>query len=152
MKGKIEIFSIEIEIKKGKKLIVCLVYRSPSTHSEEFFQGFDQFLSRAQSSRSDCVILGDSNFDLLNLNGFNLEFLNLALSYDLYPVNLIPSRITAQSATLIDNIFVSSNLLRQAFCDVLFQPASAHLLIICMIHSIKTSAKNLSKKVYRYER
>ena len=107
------------------------------------------FLSRAQSNRSECVILGDFNFDLLNLNSVNLEFLNLALSHDLYPVNLIPSRITAQSATLIDNIFVSSNLLRQAFCDVLLQPASDHLPIVCMKNSFKTSAKNLSKRVYR---
>ena len=147
--GKIEIFSIEIEINNGKKLIVCLVYRPPGAHPEEFFQEFDMFLSRAQSNRSECVILGDFNFDLLNLNSVNLEFLNLALSHDLYPVNLIPSRITAQSATLIDNIFVSSNLLRQAFCDVLLQPASDHLPIVCMINSIKTSAKNLSKRVYR---
>ena len=57
-----------------------------------------------------CVILGDFNLDLLKFethSGTN-DFLNILVSSYFQPQILQPTRITDNSATLIDNIFFNS--------------------------------------------
>ena len=45
IEGKIETFSIEIEVSEKKKLLVCLVYRPPSANPEDVLHDFGKFLS-----------------------------------------------------------------------------------------------------------
>ena len=52
--------------------------------------------------------MGDSNFNLLDLSNHNVDFLNFIMSNDLYPHVSVPTRITGQNTTLIDNIFINS--------------------------------------------
>ena len=56
-------------------------------------------------------ICGDFNFDLLQIDTDNViqYFLNLPCSYALLPHTLQPSRVTENTATVIDIIF-SNNL------------------------------------------
>ena len=53
----------------------------------------------------DFIFMVDFNFDLLTLNGANFFS-----AHDLFPIVNIPTRVTSHSATLIDNIFVGSNI------------------------------------------
>ena len=57
-----------------------------------------------------CYLLGDYNLDLLNADDHRLtgEYLDLLTSYCYLPVINRPSRVTATSATIIDNIFTNN--------------------------------------------
>lgn len=57
-----------------------------------------------------CVFMGDFNINLLNSDSQALtgEFINPLCSYSFQPHILQPARITGNSATLIDNIFLNS--------------------------------------------
>ena len=65
-------------------------------------------MSKVKKSGNEFVCMGDFNYNLVNASGDSLEFLNLIFANDLYPVVTLPTRVTEKSATLIDNIFVSS--------------------------------------------
>ena len=54
-----------------------------------------------------CTLLGDYNLNLLNLESHNPtgDFVNTLASYFFQPHIIKPTRITDDSATLIDNIF-----------------------------------------------
>ena len=56
-------------------------------------------------------LIGDFNINLLKTNVFNshAHFLDLLGSYHLLPHIFLPTRITDNSNTLKDNIFLSSN-------------------------------------------
>ena len=54
-------------------------------------------------------VCGDLNIDLLKSNDHKktAEFIDTMFSFGFYPLIIKPSRITKDSATLIDNIFVN---------------------------------------------
>ena len=77
--------------------------------------------------------MGDFNFDLLDLQAKNLDFLNVMLSFGLFPLNSIPAQLTDHSATFIDNVFVSEVLVENSTCDVLTHSGSDHLPFLCSL-------------------
>ena len=127
MEGKVEVFSIEIKF-DGKKNIICMVYNPPSAHLDDFVGGMSQLISKVPSGASH-IVMGDFNFNLLDLSSHNVDFLNFMISNDLYPLVSVPTRITGQSSTLIDNIFVRSADLKLCYADVTF-PGSDHLPLV----------------------
>ena len=72
-----------------------------------FFQFYNELLLRV--SRRSLIITGDFNIDLSNLTNNNSAntFVNLNCSFGLYKLITTPTRITVNSATLIDNIFTN---------------------------------------------
>ena len=143
--GKLEILSIEAQIDK-RKILISSVYRPPSATPDDFVGDFEQFVTNVLRRNRECVFIGDFNFDLLKLTGPNLGFLNLMLCHGYYPTVTIPTRITEHSATLIDNIFVSSDLIAQCHSDVSVTPGSDHLPSVCTIRSI--SKPKIAKEKY----
>ena len=59
-----------------------------------------------------------------------LIFSNFMVSNDLYPLVSVPTRITGQTSTLIDNIFVRSADLKLCYADVVTFPGSDHLPLV----------------------
>ena len=51
IEGKAEIFSEDIVIHEDKKIVICLVYRPPSTPSVEFLDLFDDYLFKVLSEK-----------------------------------------------------------------------------------------------------
>ena len=78
--------------------------------------------------------MGDFNFNLFDLTGHNIDFLNFMISNDLFPLVSIPTRIIAQTATLIDNIFVQSRDLNVSCTDVIPYHGSDHLSLLAVIN------------------
>ena len=63
------------------------------------------------NENKEVYICGDFNLDLLNIDTdhFTQYFFNLLCSYGMLPLVLQPTRVTENTATVIDNIF-SNNL------------------------------------------
>ena len=64
-------------------------------------------LSKTKRENKQVYIMGDFNINLLNSEKHNLtsEFLQLMYSNSYLPLINKPTRVTATTATLIDNIF-----------------------------------------------
>jgi len=138
---KVEFFSIEIELNGKKKYIISMVYKPPGAHLDDFIEGFNELLAKIPLECSH-ILMGDFDFNLLDLSGTNGDFLNFMISSDLYPFVGALARLTSQSETLIDNIFIQSGYLHRSFADVRVCPESDHLLLIDKIdHPVKKLRK-----------
>lgn len=81
-----------------------------------------------------CYFFGDYNINLLSSEGnlFNNEFIDMFCSFSFYPVIDKPTRITKDSATLIDNMFTNKpDTVRES--GILFGDISDHLTIFSVI-------------------
>ena len=93
----------------GSFVIGC-VYRPPKSNIDDFLLvKLEQILVYIRDNcKNDIVIHGDFNIDLkLRENSFADRFLILMSSFGLMPVILRPTRITVNTRSIIDNIFVS---------------------------------------------
>ena len=114
--GLTESIFVEIISKNGKKFILGSIYRPPNTKIEQFSNNLSDIIHKARNTGSklipEIVIRMDHNVDLLKgtqhtpIHNFIKDISNI----NLLPTITCPSRITSQSATLIDNIYVSKQL------------------------------------------
>ena len=77
---------------------------------EQILQFINEFASVIQSLKNNnkhIAIAGDFNLNLLKINQNELcsDFLDLLMTYGMYPQITLPTRLTDKSVTLIDNLF-----------------------------------------------
>ena len=91
-----------------------------------------------------CYIMGDYNIDMFRLNEHSptQEFVESLFSHMFVPLINRPTRITAHSGTLIDNIF-TNHLTPNLFSGILINDLSDHLPIF--VYTFKESLP-LSKR------
>ena len=95
-------------MKENCRLLIISIYRSPNANAIPFIDKLSELISIISGNGYDEIILcGDINLDILNYdnNENTLNLLNSLTSQSLIPIITKPSRITNQTATLIDNIF-----------------------------------------------
>ena len=104
--------SVFVEIINSKKnnIIIGCIYRHPCMTINDFIECFAPVLEKISSEKKTVILLGDFNIDLIKCSTDHKtsEFFNLISSHDLLPYITLPTRITARSRTLIDNIFSNS--------------------------------------------
>ena len=80
-----------------------------------------------------CYFFGDYNINLFNYGSHNLasQFIDMMYSFSYVPLINRPTRITKNSASLIDNIFTNNyNVLDKSMQAILITDISDHLPII----------------------
>ena len=100
----------EIMLKNGKKFIAGSLYRAPDSCPDTFLHNFKEIVNKVLNVEHKELIIGtDHNMNLLNSTRHKLmeEFLDIILGYNLLPLITRLTRITEQSAILIDNIIIS---------------------------------------------
>ena len=157
----IENVFIEIENKCGKNLIIGILYKPPNYNLNRFLELLDIELEKIVQENKYVYIMGDFNIDISqsvqstihvaqkdfnnyheNESGSN-KFLDILSSYSLFPSIKIPTRITPQSATLIDNIFTNTSD-KENNSGVFSYDVSDHLPIFMISSQLKF--KNFQKK------
>jgi hypothetical protein len=124
---------IDKDVFKTKaNIIVGEIYKPPNTSVMDFAENIETLLSVLCSKKYLCYLMGDFNINLLNADSHNPtnSFLNCMLSYNYFPLINRPTRITGQSATLIDNIFCNALELicvERSLSGILYQQMSDHL-------------------------
>ena len=112
MNESIESIFIECRHPGKQSIVIGSIYRPPNTDVSIFNSDLLSILNIIHNGyRNNLVIIaGDFNLNLLNSNSHaaTAEFVNNMLSYNFISAINKPTRITEQSATLIDNIFVNS--------------------------------------------
>lgn len=126
----------------GKKFVIGVLYRPPSSNVKAFLSYLDAILPYLVTNFDNIVILGDLNVNLLNENN------RISPIFNTYGFNQIirePTRITINSSSLLDPIFIKSSfkvaLSGALNCDVL----SDHHLVYAKINIPRI--KNISKTV-----
>ena len=104
----IECLFIEIEL-NGFKIYIGIIHRTPDSDVRIFCDHLMNILEKLKLRNQPCYLMGDYNIDLLKHATHNptSEFLDLMFSNSFIPLVNKPTRITSNSATLIDNIFTN---------------------------------------------
>ena len=106
--------SIFIEVNKDqlnttKNILIGVIYRPPNQDMDIFNEKISEMLETIRKEEKFCYLLGDCNINILNYESHRLtgDFVDLLSNYSFLPLITRPTRITASSATLIDNIFTN---------------------------------------------
>ena len=91
---------------KGKNIIIGCIYKHHTIDQTEFGKMILPVLEKANKEKKPVFITGDFNIDLLKINSDNRtnEYFDILTENNFMPLITIPTRITASSKTLIDNI------------------------------------------------
>ena len=89
------------------------MYRTPCEIVEDiniFNREFSLLLSYMKVTKHSCYVCGDYNIDLLKVKTKNhySEYLDEVVSQGFIPRITLPTRISEQSSTLIDNIYTNN--------------------------------------------
>ena len=154
--NSIESVFIEIDknqLGKDKNVIIGVVYRPPNSDINMFNGHMSELLTKIKSERKYVSCLGEYNISLLNYDthGPTQEFADLMYSHSLFPCITKPTRVTAKSASLIDNIFCNNDVNNDdVFNGILYTDISDHFPIFHIDDSCatKTSCPYLKKRVF----
>ena len=141
---------VEIQIPSGKNIIVGTIYRPPNQNVEAFLDKFSSIMSIISKDNKHCYLMGDFNLNLFQYENHipTQEFMNTLFSHLFLPPINRPTRLTAHSATLIDNIF--TNCPAQSVCNcILLNDISDHLPIISVFANEVMSKTTPEEVVFR---
>ena len=147
MKRKLKASMPKLEQNMERKFVIGTLYRAPNTCEEKLIQHIDETVNKLNSEKEKKeLILGmDQNIDLLKSERHEAtgKFLDTILSLKLWPVITRPTRVTQQSATLIDNIYISYNLQCSFDSLILIDDISDHLPTVALLKQTKMIDKTL---------
>ena len=117
-----------------KNIIIGVIYRPPTSDITVFNEYTDNILKTVKTEQKLCYIMGDFNVNLLNYEKHNktADFVNMMFSHSMLPIINKPTRVTASSATIIDNIYINDNN-PNTFQGLLCTDISDHLPIFYII-------------------
>lgn len=131
-------------------IMIGIIYRPPNGSIVTFNENLNNILSKITAESKQCFIMGDFNIDILKEPSSN--FMNTIYSSGFHPLITKPTRVSATSATLIDNIF--TNVLQYDAClpGIIATDLTDHFPVFCksFVHHIKAKkghkARNYSQK------
>ena len=145
--------NITLEIKThNKSIIVSSLYRPPNCNEKDFLKHYKRWLKKFSLEEKRKLIVGmDHNLDLIKSDKHNptKEFIELNLENELIPTITKPTRITRNSATLIDNIIIGRNYHSIYTSLILLTALSDHcptMLEIPNIEIYKTEPKKIQTR------
>ena len=100
---------LEIKNAKRKNIVIGCIYRHHTPVSDFLETFLNDVLEKVTKSNKTCALIGDFNVDLIEYGNHSPteSFYDLVSSFGFRPLILQPSRVSSNSATLIDNIFLN---------------------------------------------
>ena len=99
-----EVSAIEI-VKYG--IIVICIYRSPDGQIGTFFDKLEKIIQRLIEKHKTLILCGDWNINLLQSSPHTKELNDLFLRYNLKSLVNVPTRITKNTASLLDVVITN---------------------------------------------
>ena len=98
------------QLGSDKSIVTGTIYRPPGHDLDTFILEIEKIFDVLHKENKTIYIMGDCNINLLNSDTHDPtgSFLDTMYSNMLYPLITRPTRVTANSATLIDNIFTNN--------------------------------------------
>lgn len=128
IEGIYESLFLEICLPSQKKLTVGEVYRPPAGSVSSFLENLSQISDHLEKQGNEAILMGDFNINLtLPLSSGATDLLSIMSASNMYPSTTIPTRVTATSHSLIDNIF---STLPPTSASVLLSDTSDHFPLL----------------------
>ena len=134
--GNIETFTIEIENRNSKNILISAVYRPPRANLSKFLEETEQVHNSKHSTKS-FFLVGD-----LNLNSSDYfssipvkNFFDLTFENGILPVINRPTRVTWASATAIDHILTNTIMDQDLQNGIIKLDISDHFPIFTILNS-----------------
>ena len=114
-------------------------YRPPNGKEGNFVNEISELNHKIKSEKKEMILGMDHDLDLLKSSEHKMtqSFLNCLLEHDMLPTIMRPTRITHTTATLINNIFVSSKLYRDFESALILNDMSDHLPVLTLLKQTK---------------
>ena len=143
-----ECLFIEAEVDKNA-IVIGTVYKPPDTNVNTFNDHFKDLLRKISNERKKCIIMADFNIDLLKIdtNGQTTDFIHGMFASTFYPTISRPTRVTQQTATLIDNIITNMHEY-PVTSGILYNDISDHFPVF-NFYSMERSKRVKYTTVYR---
>jgi exonuclease III len=110
-------------------IIISALYRTPSDNNlEEFFEKLNKYLDLLIIENTSVIIVGDYNINVMKQNNTIRKFKNILRSHGLNTVIDMPTHVTEDTSTCIDNFITDLHTIKPA-------PIQTH---ISDHHSIRT--------------
>ena len=126
----IEICGVEINLSPQTKVVILGLYRPPNASILEFNIKVNECMNIFSQS-THVYFVGDFNIDLMNPDDLGSDFINTCHLNSYSPLITSPTRITTDSATLIDHIW--TNQLYDCFSGILDCLATDHYPVFTKI-------------------
>ena len=133
---------IELENWKSN-LVIGSIYRPPNTEPERFIQSFKDVKETCTKQKNNLILGLDHNLDLLkaNLHRPTLTFLETIYEQGMLPMITKPTRISTNTATLIDNILLDQRLADDSSSGIFVDNASDHFPCYALLSNINPSRR-----------
>ena len=151
---------VEIAPISGANIVLGTMYRSPSFDPSDFVEYLEKITNLVTQTNKKIILTGDFNLDILKINNSEIvdRYLACLIGAGFLPTITIPTRITAMSQTLIDNIFVNNfQCIRQS--GAIINDCSDHLPIFLIIEmpacgqtNDNNKAEHLKTSVFDYRK
>ena len=133
---------------RNEKLMCCSGYHAPNTDTSTFLLEYENILNNMKCDNNAKLVMGmDHNLDLLNYDKHRptREFVSVNENHNLVPGITRPTRITHTSATLIDNIFVTDNLVPTLHSHIIIDDISDHLPMCVIFENVNVGTRDHKK-------
>ena len=102
----LEICALKLCLLTSCFTVIC-IYRSPTGDFTYFLNHLESLLNKTCKTSTDIILCGDFNINYLDDNSRKHTLDSLLASFGLFSTVKFPTRISSQSCTLIDNIFIN---------------------------------------------
>ncbi len=118
-----------------QKLIVGEIYRVPNTNEQLAIQRYDQILQQLTDFSGNVLIGTDQNFNYFDIerHGNTRDLLNTFITAGFIPTITKATRITYNSATLIDNIYTKYKPTDHLTSGLIISDISDHLPVFMLL-------------------
>ena len=146
MKEKIcEALFINLHFHKHETITIGTVYRSPLNNRIlhlHFANSLTSLLKIIKNSKNHIIIMDDLSYNLLEFSNPHVnDFIQIMYEHKLYPTINTPTRITTNSATLIDHIWTDISRCKISY-GILVDCIADHLPILQSIQLKSPPVKN----------
>jgi hypothetical protein len=152
-----QVEAVFVELQKDEcgldhNVIIGTVYRPPNQCIDACIDALNEKISLIKNENKILYLIGDFNVNLLKHAEHipTAEFLENMYSHSLLPLITKPTRLSGQSASLIDNIFTNNHMNSKTLNGILLANISDHLPIFTINCNSKIVEKEneVRKRVY----
>ena len=139
----LEAYCVELKSKANPVLLVTL-YRPPNQPIQTSIKDLRSLFTILNAEKRPVVVCTDHNLDLLRATSHakTQEFLEITSESGFLCTVSKPTRITHQSATLIDNIFTSKEFSEGYKCWILLEDLSDHMPCLLSLPRVEIDRKH----------
>ena len=132
-----DIECIFVEAIPSKKVLVGVIYRPPGKSIDYFNEQLKLIFEKLNHIRYPCYLMGDVNINLINHASHKStgDYLDLIYSNGFIPLINRPTRVTEQSATLIDHIITNDFVDKSLYQGVLLTEITDHYPVFSITHA-----------------